>query len=132
MRFFQCFIAFILFKIEIASDCPSSRTTGGYFCSLLISNIFLNPLFLRLPFALFNLFSKLHISLFCPLPDGIMFCVKLTAKGEFPALLIEGFPGRFTCHLYKAYHTAVSLILFSKFLLYCLFFTTNNLPTYLH
>ena len=49
-------------KREVTLDCISLHTTKGHFCSLLISNIFCYPLFLRLPVAASLQFVK-HIAL---------------------------------------------------------------------
>ena len=65
-------------KLEVTLDCLI-RAIKGHFCSVLVSNIFCNPLFPSLPFA--NS-SCSQYSLFFPSSTEVLFCWACAAKGE--------------------------------------------------
>ena len=119
MRFF--------FKIEITPDHASLRKTKGYFCSLLISNIFFNPRFLNLPFAHSILPKLLTLSL--PQRDGFMFC--RFAKGEFPIALLMKVSWPINNHLYIKRITPPCLQFFLANSFFTVYFPTNKLTNLL-
>jgi hypothetical protein len=77
-------------KIEVTLDCGCKRAIKGHFCSFLVSNIFLNPLFLLSAPCSRILRAKHCFFLSQARIPSVFSCFVSVAKGEFFLLFREG------------------------------------------